>query len=93
MLPFDRVEHAHERANQAGVKFVISELDTALTFCRLAGDASSESLARIKISAKRSFDAAIYHVNSLILSIEERLAFEGKKEALSACLLEFGFVL
>lgn len=82
----------HVRVNQLGVKFVILQLETGLTFCRLATGAPSELVGRLKTNAKRSYENAIYHVSSVVLNADERQVFQEKKQRLRECLLEFGFV-
>ena len=84
--------HLHTRVNQLAVKFVILQVETGLTFCRLAAGAPSELIGRLKVNAKRSYENAIYHVSSVVLNADERLIFQQKKQKLRECLMEFGFV-
>jgi hypothetical protein len=85
-------EKAWRRCNATGVRFVNLALDIGLMFCRIALLSESEHDARRdEAKANSAYQIAVYHATSLLFTIEERNAFNEKKQQLRAHLVDFGF--
>jgi len=85
------VTNARTSVNKAGFRFVITELDTGLMFCSMASNSVGDPDARSLILACHSYEAALYHVKSLVLNALEIKLFDEKKAQLRSLLLTLGF--
>jgi hypothetical protein len=79
----DRARKAQERGRAAGVRFVLLELDIALMHSRAARSANLRRARReSEKKATQSYETAIYYVESLNLTGDEKKAFDIKKRQL-----------
>jgi len=62
------------------------ELEVGLTFCEIESSAYSQQNAA---NAKRAHETAMYHVQKLLLTRDERKAFNEREEQLRTVLAQF----
>lgn len=80
--------------HQSGFSFVNAELDTGLTFARIAlGAKGSNKIERNRTNARKAYDSAMHFLPSTSLSSEEERMIKEKTSALEAALTKLGEVL
>jgi hypothetical protein len=86
-----------ERRNdfhQSGFQFVNAELDTGLTFARIAlGAKGPNKVERNRMNARKAYDSALHFLPSTSLSTDEAGAIKEKISVLEAALTKLGEVL
>ena len=90
-----------ERRNdyhQSGFKFVNAELDTGLTFVRIAmgakrGRDRSEKVERNRMNARKAYDSALHFLSATSLNAQEERTIKEKVGALKAGLEKLGETL
>lgn len=79
---------------QTGIHFVKTELDTGLTFARIAiGSKSSSKKERNRENARKAYQSALHTLQQLSLNKEEASAISEKLTALRSSLEKLGEVL
>jgi len=89
-------ETSERRADfhHSGFSFVNAELDTGLTFARIAlGAKGSDKVDRNRVNARKAYDSAMHFLPSTSLNTEEAGAIKEKISALQAALTKLGEVL
>ncbi len=90
-----------ERRNdyhESGFKFVNAELDTGLTFVRIAmgakaGRRASEKMQRNRMNARKAYDSALHFLSSTSLNADEARMINEKIVALKSGLEKLGEAL
>jgi hypothetical protein len=86
-----------ERRNdfhQSGFQFINAELDTGLTFLRIAlGAKGSKKIDRNRVNARKAYDSAMHFLPTTSLSVEESLMIKEKIASLESGLVKLGEVL
>lgn len=80
--------------HQTGFQFVNAELDTGLTFARIAlGAKGRDKVERNRVNARKAYDSAMHFLPSTSLSADEAGPIKEKISALAAALTKLGEVL
>lgn len=89
MEPFSRII---EQSNQAGVGFLMVELDSALTFLEVAGTTSNPNIAsRNRDHAHEAYVTILRYADRVRLENEDKAVFEEKFSLLRQRLIEAGY--
>ena len=80
--------------HQSGFQFVNAELDTGLTFARIAlGAKGPNKIDRNRMNARKAYDSAMHFLPTTSLSADESRTIKEKTSALEAALTKLGEVL
>ncbi|HJT54739.1 MAG TPA: hypothetical protein VJ848_12870 [Candidatus Angelobacter sp.] len=86
-----------ERRNdfhQSGLEFINTELDTGLTFVRIAlGARGRNKIERNRVNARKAYDSALHFLPTASLSAQEARMVKEKIASLEAGLTKLGEVL
>ncbi len=83
----NRIDDFHH----TGFQFVNVELDTGLTFARIAlGAKGPKKIERNRINARKAYDSALHVISNLILDAEQSATVREKVSALKASLEKLG---
>lgn len=81
----------HDDYHQSGIQFVNVELDTGLTFVRIAlGSKGRNKVDRNRVNARKAYDSALHFVATVSLNKEETHVVQGKIAELKAGLEKLG---
>ena len=88
---YEPLKETHEAAK---IGFILTELDLALTFCRVAESADDEGKAkRNKAHARKAYDSAIHFLASATLTPQIKQEISDKIERLRLLLAGLGEAL
>ena len=78
-------------SNQAGISFLFTELETAMTFLRVAETTrNQDSAARNHDNARAAYESAIHYQGRVRFGEDEKKTFENKLAELKRVLLAAG---
>lgn len=88
MADFPRREHDY---HQSGLQFVNAELETGLTFARIAlGAKGRPKIDRNRVNARKAYDSALHFLTTTSLNAEESRRINEKFAALKSNLEQLG---
>jgi len=88
MADFPKREHDY---HQSGLSFVNAELDTGMTFARIAlGAKGRTKIERNRMNARKAYDSALHFLANTSLNAEESRRFKEKFDALKTSLEKLG---
>ena len=88
MADFPKREHNY---HQSGLQFVNAELDTGLTFARIAlGAEGRAKIDRNRMNARKAYDSALHFLATTSLNAEESRRINEKFAALKSNLQQLG---
>ena len=83
--------------HESGFRFVNTELDTGLTFARIALEAKgarrADKLQRNRVNARKAYDSALHFLSTTSFSADEARMIHGKIVALKSGLEKLGETL
>lgn len=88
------VPESRDEYRQSSIQFVNTELDTGLTFARIAvGSKTGSKKERNRVNARKAYDSALHMLVQLSLSKEEESTISEKVSALKSNLEKLGEIL
>jgi hypothetical protein len=94
LMPMNETSERRADFHQSGYSFVNAELDTGLTFARIAlGAKARNKVDRNRVNARKAYDSAMHFLPSTSLSSDEAGSINEKISALQAALTKLGEVL
>ncbi len=73
------------------IRFIVTELDLALTFCRLASSADNDVMARLNTTnARKAYDSATRFLAEATMTSQIRKDIDDKIECLRSLLPDLG---
>jgi hypothetical protein len=85
---YESLRDAHEAVR---IGFIVTELDLALTFCRLASSADNDDVARLNTTnARRAYDSATRFLAGATMTPQIREDIDNKIERLRSLLPDLG---
>ncbi|HKT51708.1 MAG TPA: hypothetical protein VJV96_15520 [Candidatus Angelobacter sp.] len=94
LMPMSDTSDRRADFHQSGFSFVNAELDTGLTFARIAlGAKGRDKVDRNRVNARKAYDSAMHFLPSTSLNTEEAGSIKEKISALQAALTRLGEVL
>lgn len=94
LMPMSDTSERRNDFHQSGYSFVNAELDTGLTFARIAlGAKGRNKIDRNRVNARKAYDSAMHFLPSTSLSSDEAGSIKEKISALQAALAKLGEVL
>jgi hypothetical protein len=90
----DRQADIFEETNQAGMSFLLTELDTALTFLSVAETTrNGDSALRNRENARVAYQSALHYQGRVRFDEEEKVSFEDKVSEVKRALLAVGILV
>jgi hypothetical protein len=85
---YESLRDAHEAAK---IRFIVTELDLALTFCKIASSADNDDLARRNMTkARKAYDSATRFFAGATMASQIRKDIDNKIERLRSLLPDLG---
>ena len=85
---YESLRDAHEEAK---IRFIVTELDLALTFCRLASSADNDDMARLNTTnARKAYGSATRFLAGATMTSQIRRDIDDKIERLRSLLPDLG---
>lgn len=83
-----------EQSNQAGMSFLMTEMDTAMTFLSVAATTRHEDSAiRNRGNALIAYECILHYQGRLRFSMDEKVSFDLKLAVVRRALIAIGFVV
>jgi hypothetical protein len=94
LMPMPDLSERRNDYHQSGFQFINAELDTGLTFLRIAlGAKGRNKIERNRMNARKAYDSALHFLPSTSLSAEEARMIKEKIASLESGLVKLGEVL
>ncbi len=91
MMKMAEYSNRHDDFHHSGFQFVNVELDTGLTFARIAlGAKGPGKIERNRVNARKAYDSAMHVLSTLVLESDQSATLREKASALKSSLQKLG---